>query len=134
MSRPILQCCKFEGSALEVRVCCYKLGTSEHHEFFLGVNLLNYTADTSPPSGVEVKNPWSHTSTPPYAFMVQTRTIFFILIYLLPVIGLTAGGSTTVHIYIQTIHTTTQLTTLVGRLSGTRNQSGQTKINNELTA
>ena len=32
-----------------------------------------------------------------------------ILIYLLTAIGLTPGGSTTVHIYTQTIHRTTQL-------------------------
>ena len=57
-----------------------------------------------------------------------------ILIYLLTVIGLTPSGSSTVHIYTQTIHRTTQLTTLVGRLSGIRAQRGQTKINNELTA
>jgi len=31
-------------------------------------------------------------------------------------------------------HRTTQLTTLVGRFSGIRAQSGQTKINDELTA
>jgi hypothetical protein len=41
-----------------------------------------------------------------------------ILIYLLTAIGLTPGGSSTVHIYTQTIHRTTQLTTLVGRLLG----------------
>ena len=35
-------------------------------------------------------------------------------------IGLTPGGSSTVHIYTQTIHRTTQLTTLFGRLSGIR--------------
>jgi uncharacterized integral membrane protein len=35
-----------------------------------------------------------------------------ILIYLLTVIGLTPGGSSTVHIYTQTIHRTTQLTKL----------------------
>jgi len=56
------------------------------------------------------------------------------MIYLLTTIGLTPGGSGTVHIYTQTIHRTTQLTTLVGRLSGIRNQSGQNKINDELTA
>jgi len=56
-----------------------------------------------------------------------------ILIYLLTAIGLPPGGSNTVHIYTQTIHTTTQLT-LVGRLSGIRTQSSQTKINDELTA
>jgi uncharacterized integral membrane protein len=47
---------------------------------------------------------------------------------------LTPVGGSTVHIYTQTIHRTTQLTTLVGRLSAIRNQSGQTKINDELTA
>jgi len=55
-------------------------------------------------------------------------------IYLLTAIGLTLGGSSTVHIYTQTILSTTQLTTLFGRLSGIRAQSGQTKINDELTA
>ena len=59
---------------------------------------------------------------------------FFILIYLLTAIRLTPGGSSTVHIYTKTIHRTTQLTTLVGRLSGIRTQSGQNKINDELTA
>jgi hypothetical protein len=34
-----------------------------------------------------------------------------ILIYLLTEIGLTPGGSSTVHIYAQTTHRTTQLTT-----------------------
>ena len=53
--------------------------------------------------------------------------------YLLTAIGLTPGGSSTVHIYTQTIHRTTHLTTLVGRLSGIRTQIGQTKINDELT-
>jgi len=57
-----------------------------------------------------------------------------ILIYLLTATGSTPGGSSTVHIDTQTIHKTTQLTTLVGRLSGIRTQSGQTKINDELTA
>ena len=56
------------------------------------------------------------------------------LIYLLTAIGLTAGGSSTIHIYTQTTHRTTQLATLFGRLSGIRSQSGQTKINDELTA
>ena len=57
-----------------------------------------------------------------------------ILLYLLIAIGLTPGGSSTVHIYTQTVHRTTQLTTFVGRLSGIRTQIGQTKINDELTA
>ena len=56
------------------------------------------------------------------------------MIYLLTAIGLTPGGSSTVHIYTQTVHRTTQLTALVGRLSGIRTQSGQTKFNDELAA
>jgi uncharacterized integral membrane protein len=59
--------------------------------------------------------------------------LILILIYLLTAIGLTPGGSSTVHIYTQTIYRTTQLTTLVGRLSGIQTQSGQTEINDELT-
>ena len=54
--------------------------------------------------------------------------LILVLVYLLTPIGLTAGGSSTVHIYIQTVHRTTQLTTLVGRLSGIRTQSGQTEV------
>jgi len=34
------------------------------------------------------------------------------MIYLLTTIGLIAGGSSTVHIYTQTIHRTTKLTTV----------------------
>ena len=60
--------------------------------------------------------------------------IHIYMIYLLTAIWLTPGGSSTVHIYTQTIHRTTQLTTLVGKLSGIRTQSGHTKISNELTA
>ena len=62
-----------------------------------------------------------------------TQFLVLIVIYLLTAIGLTPGGSSTVHIYTQTIHKTTQITTLVGRISGIRTQSGQTKINDELT-
>ena len=54
------------------------------------------------------------------------------MIYMLIKIGLTPGGSGTEHIYTQTIHRTTQLTTLVGRLSGIRTHSGQNKINDVL--
>jgi len=56
-----------------------------------------------------------------------------IVIYLTAV-GLTPGGSSTVNIYTQTIHRTTQLTPLVRRFSGIRTQNGQTEINDELTA
>jgi hypothetical protein len=48
------------------------------------------------------------------------------MIYLFTAIGLTPGGSRTVHIYPQTIHRTAQLTTLVGRFSGIQTQNGQT--------
>ena len=48
------------------------------------------------------------------------------MIYLLTAIVLTSGGSSTVHIYTQTVHRTTQLKTLVLRLSGIRTQSDQT--------
>jgi len=65
--------------------------------------------------------------------MGEIRNTHKILIYLLPAFGLASGGSSTVHICTQTVHRTTQLTTLVGRLSGIRTQSGQTKINDELT-
>jgi len=51
--------------------------------------------------------------------------------FLLTASGLTPDGSSTIHIYTQTIHRTTQVTTLVGKLSGIRTQSGQTKINDE---
>jgi len=60
--------------------------------------------------------------------------ILYDTIFLLTAVGLALGGSGTVHIYTQTVHRTTQLTTLVGRLSEIRTQSGQTKINDELTA
>ena len=50
--------------------------------------------------------------------------IWYDMLYLLTAIRLTPGGSSTVHIYTQTIHRT-QLTILVGRLSGIRTQSGQ---------
>jgi len=66
--------------------------------------------------------------------MLHKGLLILILTYLLTAIGLTPGGISTVHIYTQTIHRTTQLTTLVGRLSGIQTQSGQTKINDELTA
>jgi uncharacterized integral membrane protein len=60
--------------------------------------------------------------------------ILLILVYLLTTIGLTPGGSSTVHIYTQILHRTTQTISLVGRLSEIRTQSGQTKINDKLTA
>ena len=52
--------------------------------------------------------------------------------YLLSVTGLTPGGSSTVHIYKQTIHRTTQLKTSFERLSEIRTQRVQNKISDEL--
>jgi len=60
--------------------------------------------------------------------------MILILIHLLTATWLTPGGSSTAHIYTKTIQRTTQLTTLVRRLSGIRTQTGQTKINDELIA
>jgi hypothetical protein len=37
--------------------------------FFLGVNRPRREADHSPPPSVEVRNAWSYTSSPHYAFM-----------------------------------------------------------------
>jgi len=48
------------------------------------------------------------------------------LIYLLTAIELRAGGNSTIHIYTQTVHRTTWLTTLVARISGIQTKSGQT--------
>jgi uncharacterized integral membrane protein len=64
-------------------------------------------------------------------WQVTIPTDILILIYLLTAFGLTLGGSSSVHIYTQSINRTTQQ--LVGRLSGIRTQSGQTKINDEQT-
>jgi len=65
---------------------------------------------------------------------MENHSSILVLIYLLTAVGLTPGGSSTVHIYTQTIHRTTQLTILVGRHPGIRTQIGQTKIIHELTA
>ena len=43
------------------------------------------------------------------------------MIYLLPAIGLTPGGSSTVHIYTRAIHRTTQLTTRTTQLATEQN-------------
>ena len=52
-------------------------------------------------------------------------TFFWATLYLLTAIGLTPGDSSTVHIYTQTVHRATQLTTLVGRLLPTREREGR---------
>jgi hypothetical protein len=48
------------------------------------------------------------TEVSPCVFINFYDPLFFILIYLLNAIGLSPGGSSTVHIYTQTIHRTTQ--------------------------
>jgi len=72
-----------------------------------------------------------------------------LLIYFLTAIGLTTGDSSTICIYAQTMHRKKTINNFgntvnnfekkvtalnVGRLSGIRTQSGQSKINVELTA
>ena len=47
--------------------------------------------------------------------MIWYDMIWYDMIYLLTAIGLTSGGSSTVHIYIQTIHRTTQWTQTIHR-------------------
>jgi len=42
------------------------------------------------------------------AYRILRKMLYYDMIYLLNVIGLTRGGSNTVHIYKQTIHRTTQ--------------------------
>jgi hypothetical protein len=42
---------------------------------FLGMKCMGHKADHSLLSNVEVKNAWSYTSTPPYAFIVCIGTI-----------------------------------------------------------
>jgi hypothetical protein len=52
--------------------------------------------------------------TPKHVGVILTLILHYLfdMIYLLTAIGLSPVGSSTVHIYTQTIHTTTQLTTL----------------------
>jgi hypothetical protein len=86
---------------------------------------------------VGFSNPWARGWTSITLYIIWYYTIWYMIwydIHMLTAIGMTSDCSSTVHIYTQTIHRTTQLTILVGRLSGVRTQSGQTKINDELTA
>ena len=43
-----------------------------------------------------------------YKIRIEVKQICYDMIYLLTAIGLSPGGSSTVHIYTQTIHRTTQ--------------------------
>ena len=54
--------------------------------------------------------------------------LILILIYLLTAIGLTPGGSSTVHIYTQTIHRTTQLTTWLEGFLGFESRMAKVKL------
>ena len=67
-------------------------------------------------------NPFIYCSYSSYFNILIPVTKFQIwyMMYLLTAIGLPPGGSSTVHIYTQTLHRTTQLTTLFGRISGIR--------------
>jgi len=55
--------------------------------------------------------PWLRTALLSECLLFSCYTQSYDMIYLLTAIGLTPGGSSTVHIYTQTIHRTTQLTT-----------------------
>jgi len=57
--------------------------------------------------------------------MIYDIYMIYDMIYLL---GLTPGGSSAIHIYTQTIHRTTQLTILAGRISGIRTQNGRSRL------
>ena len=46
-------------------------------EFLPGIKWPGNEDDHSPLPGAKVKNKWSYNSTPPYAFMVRTRTTLF---------------------------------------------------------
>jgi uncharacterized integral membrane protein len=63
-----------------------------------------------------------------YLMIDMIYVLILILMYLLTAVGLPPDGSSTVHIYTQTVRRTTQLTTLLGRLSGIRTRSGQTNL------
>jgi len=65
--------------------------------------------------------------------MLSNVVYLIIDIDLLTAVGMTPCGISTIHIYTQTIHRTTQLTTYVGRLPGIRTRGGHTKINDELS-
>jgi hypothetical protein len=45
-----------------------------NHGSFLGVKWPGLEANSSLPYSAEIKSEWNYTSTPPYAFIVQTRT------------------------------------------------------------
>jgi uncharacterized integral membrane protein len=63
---------------------------------------------------------------------ILTQTLL-ILIYLLTAVGLTPGGSSTVHIYTQAIHKITQLTTLVEGFLGFETRAVKLKLTMNLT-
>ena len=59
-----------------------------------------------------------HISVPIYNFFYSRQCLrfwFIDMIYLLTAIGLTPGGGSTVHIYTQTLHRTTQSTQTIHR-------------------
>jgi len=49
--------------------------------------------------------------------MIRYDTMIYDMIYFLTTIGLTPGGSSTAHIYTQTIHRTTQSTQTIHRIT-----------------
>jgi len=48
---------------------------------FKGLKCPSCNADKSLPSSVDFRNEWSHTSSPPYAFIARTKTILRLQMY-----------------------------------------------------
>jgi hypothetical protein len=46
---------------------------------FVGVKWLGHEANNSLPYSAEIKSEWNYTSTPPFAFVVQTGTTLPVL-------------------------------------------------------
>jgi len=58
-----------------------------------------------------LRNPKPERDRSAYYTMGVSNSAFYDMIYLLTAIGLSPGGSSTVHMYTQTMHRTTQITT-----------------------
>ena len=68
-------CLQRVWTSSESQIASYSMGIKS---FFVGVNWSWLEADHSPPTGAKVKNYWSYTFSPPYAFVACTRTTYFI--------------------------------------------------------
>lgn len=80
-------CLQHVWTSSESHIASYSMGIKG---FFLGVNSSWLEADPLPPSGAKVKNQWSYTSSPTYAFVVCTRTTYLLLLHI--IVALTEPG------------------------------------------